>query len=44
MNYEDVANEDMQKLKSYLPDLEIPLLWEGTPRTYKMLVAYIRNA
>ena len=42
--YEDTATEDMKRLKSYLPDLEIPLLWEGTPKTYKMLVAYIRNA
>ena len=42
-SYEGAVGEDMQMLKEYLPDLEVPLMWEGTPKTYRMLVAYIRN-
>jgi len=43
-NYKEQAGEDMQILKKYLPALEVPLQWEDTPRSYKMLVAYIRNS
>ena len=44
VNYRDQARSDMAILKSYLPQLEVPLLWENTPRSYRMLVAYIRNS
>lgn len=37
-------DEDMQMLKNYLPDLEIAASLSGTPKTFKMLVAYLRNA
>lgn len=38
------GSEDMQLLKSYLPDLETAANFTGAPRTFKMLVAYLRNA
>lgn len=37
-------SEDMQMLKQYLPDFEQAAQWENTPKSFKMLVAYIRNA
>ena len=43
-NYKEQAGEDMQILKKNLAALEVPLQWEDTPRSYKMLVAYIRNS
>ena len=44
VNYGEQARSDMAILKSYLPQLEVPLMWEDTPKSYRMLVAYIRNS
>jgi hypothetical protein len=35
---------DMQMLKQYLPDLEIAAGLQGAPKTFRMLVSYLRNA
>jgi predicted lipid-binding transport protein (Tim44 family) len=35
---------DMQMLKQYLPDLEVAADLQGAPKTFKMLVSYLRNA
>lgn len=38
------VSEDMQMLKQYLPDFEAAARWPDTPKSFKMLVSYIRNA
>jgi hypothetical protein len=44
MNYAQANSQDMQKLKDYLPDLEVALNFANTPNTFRMLVNYLRNA
>jgi len=41
---ESLSDPDMQMLKEYLPDLEIAARFDKAPKTFKMLVAYLRNA
>lgn len=42
--FDQEYDEDLQMLKSYLPDLEAALSFEGTPKTFRYLVNYLRNA
>lgn len=43
-SYRDANQQDMQKLKDYLPDLEVALNFENVPQTFRMLINYLRNA
>jgi len=36
-------DQDVEMLKGYLPDLEAALTFEGTPKTFRYLVNYLRN-
>lgn len=44
MGYSQANSADMQKLKDYLPDLEVALNFSNVPSTFRMLVNYLRNA
>ena len=44
MQPQSSGDPDMQMLKEYLPDLEIAARFDRAPKTFKMLVAYLRNA
>ncbi|OUX88346.1 MAG: hypothetical protein CBC03_09195 [Pseudoalteromonas sp. TMED43] len=42
--FQDDYDSDMEKLLQYLPDLEAALDFENTPKTFRYLVNYLRNA
>lgn len=42
--YNNDYDEDMQTIKSYLQDIEIAATFNNAPKTFKLLVNYLKNA
>lgn len=43
-SYSAIANQDLEKIKQYLPDLIEATNFKDAPETFKALVSYLRNS